>query len=242
MSHFRPWESRTTDNSQANQETNDADFVQMHQQEDRDLSMKTNQQGNRADPMHRMQIDQHGYSNQALLDTYIGNRHQQIITRLMHLEGRFAKELYLHYITSLTLLHNSVSCATCQQSSVTLQTIPQSSKQQYDDLFFIVCRQCEILEEHMRRRIDNGSTVAPGTAAGKYSTSDGVLDLSTARDYDQSSEKSNVLLSQSSPNSNNNRLLTENALRVLNCWYDSNQHHPYPTFKDALQIAKKCEI
>ena len=184
MTHFRPWESSTANNSQANQQVKGANPVQ--------------------------------------LNKYINEKKHQIMSRLTNLmqyEGNVAQQLHQYYIRSLTQLQSSSSC---QQSSGHHQTKPQSlSKQQYEDLFFITNRQCEVLEEHMQKSIKNGITGPTCTSSGVDSC-DGVLDLSPASDSWRAADN------------------VPHAHTVLNYWYEVNKHDPYPTNREALQLGRKC--
>ena len=73
----------------------------------------------------------------------------------MHYEGNVAQQLHQYYIRSLTQLHNSSSSP---QSSGHQQMKSQTSKKEYEDLFFIMNSQCDSLEERMRGNIKNGIT------------------------------------------------------------------------------------
>ena len=222
MAYFRPWESSIVDNSQATQQRNDTDSVQ------------TNQNWNSADAL---QTDLHGFSNDALFDNHVSTKHLQIVTRLTNLlqsERSVAHQLHRYYIESLTQLQSSSSYTSSQQPSEHQQGIQQSSKQRYEDLFFIINRQCEVLEEHMHGCTRNKITGPPCRATGG-SSCDGVLDLALLR-KGQSRGKGPHAQNISSLwcNSTNNRLLNKYAIKVLNCWYVSNQRHPYLTAVDAL--------
>ena len=132
MSYFRPWESSTVENSQTNKQSKDADSVHANQQK---------------------------FGNDALLDDYVNAKHIQVVARfanLMSFEGRVAQQLHRFYIESLTQLQSSSSSCTSSQQPGHQQDTQQSSKQQYEDLFSIVQKQCEILEEHLREHISTG--------------------------------------------------------------------------------------
>ena len=219
--YFRPWESSTGDNSQANQLRNDAGSVPI------------NQHGNSVDTL---QTNQHGFGKDASLDNYVSTKHLQVVTRLtnlLQLEGSVAQQLHRYYIESLTQLQ-SFSCISTQQPSEHQKEILQSSKQQYEDLFFLINRQCEVLENHMHGCIKNGITrPLCGATSG---------DLSLAREDHGNIRASHAQYLPSHLCNSNNRLLNKHAIKVLNHWYVSNQHHPYLTAADALQLAMECGI
>ena len=141
MSYFRPWESSTSDNSQQNQQRTGADSIQI------------NLHGN---SVNSLQTNQHRFSNDELLDTYVSTNHLQVVTRLaklMNVDGSVAQQLHRFYIESLAQLQSSSS-----RTSSRLQDAQQSSKQQYEDLFIIVQKQCEVLEDYIHGHIKNGIT------------------------------------------------------------------------------------
>ena len=151
MSYFRPWESSTADNSQAHQQGNETN------------SLTTNK---------------HGFSHNALLDAYLNAKHIQVVARLadlMSFEGCVAQQLHRYYIESLTQLQiTSSSSRSSQQPPSHQQEMPQASKKQCEDLFFIIEIRCEALEEHMRECIRNGITrPLCGTTDGNYCESSG---------------------------------------------------------------------
>ena len=196
MSHFRPWESSTANNSQANQRRN----------------------------AHSLQANQQKSDKNSLLDDYVNTKHLQVVARLaslMHFKGSVAQQLHRYYIESFTQLQSSSSCTSSHQPTELQQTRTPTSKQQYEDLFFIINRQCEVLEEHMQEFIKNGITGAPCTSTGGAS-GDGVLDLSPASDSWRAADN------------------VPHAHTVLNYWYESNKHDPYPTNREALQLGRKC--
>ena len=163
-------------------------------------------------------------ANSVQLNKYINEKKHQIMSRLTNLmqyEGNVAQQLHQYYIRSLTQLQSSSSS---QQPSGHQQTNQQSpSKLQYEDLFFITNRQCEVLEEHMQESIKNGITAPPCGSTGGASC-DGVLDLLVSPASDSWRAADNV----------------PHAHTVLNYWYEANKHDPYPTNREALQLGRKC--
>ena len=73
----------------------------------------------------------------------------------MQYEGNVAQQLHQYYIKSLTQLQSSTSS---QQPSRHRQTKSQTSKKEYEDLFFIMNSQCDSMEERMGENIKNGTT------------------------------------------------------------------------------------
>ena len=82
----------------------------------------------------------------------------------------------------------------------------------------------------------------PPCGATSGNSNGDVLDLSLAREDHGNIRASNAQYLPSHLCNSNNRLLNKHAIKVLNHWYVSNQHHPYLTAADALQLAMECRI